>query len=93
LGKNTHSYSYDLYSVTKGVYPLIIKTSEFELEITQGQIFIWDFERQDKYLSNGMRLPKGVRVELKSIAEQVEKLVQHSEELLLTTTNKMSSEH
>ena len=66
---------------------MIIKTNEFELEITQGADIYLGSRKTGQIFKQWDEVTENVRVELKSIVEQAEKLAKYSEELLLTTSN------
>ena len=65
---------------------MIIKTNKFELEITQEANIYLGSKKTGQIFKRWDEVAENVRVELKSIAEQAEKLVKYSEELLLTAS-------
>jgi hypothetical protein len=66
---------------------MIIKTDEYELEISQGtDVYIGSKERGQAF-KKWSEIDDNVKVGLERIAKQAESLVKYSEELLFTKTN------
>ena len=66
---------------------MIIKTDEYELEISQGtDVYIGSKERGQAF-KKWSEIDDNVKVGLERIAKQAESLVKYSEELLFTATN------
>jgi len=66
---------------------MIIKTDEYEIEISQGtDIYIGSKERGQTF-KKWSEIDDNVKVGLERIAKQAESLVRYSEELLFTATN------
>ena len=66
---------------------MIIKTDEYELEISQGKdVYIGSKERGQAF-KKWSEIDDNVKVGLERIAKQAESLVKYSEELLFKATN------
>jgi len=66
---------------------MIIKTSEFELEITQGTEVYLGSKTTGQTFTNWADIDDDIKVGLEGIVRQAESLIKHSEALLGATAN------
>jgi len=66
---------------------MIIKTDEYELEISQGTDVYIGSKKRGQAFKKWSEIDDNVKVGLERIAKQAESLVKYSEELLFTATN------
>lgn len=66
---------------------MIIKTNEFELEISQGTDVYLGSRKSGQTFKKWSEIDADVKIEFEKIAEQAENLVKHAKKLLSTTKN------